>query len=131
MIAYLSSPEDDPEQTDLLFVPWGDTIGEPVFYSSRVGFFDAWSPGGGSFSFTRPPGETAAFSIFTGQMDEEPQLVGNGESVALNVHWVDDNSYLYLQASDKGRDLLLTDSSGTVALIGAMVGQSWAFDAAK
>jgi len=130
-IAYLSSPEVEPERTDLLLVSWEDTIGDPIFYTSRVdGLYD-WSPGGERFSFTRPPGETAAFSIFTGQMDEEPQLVGNGESVVLNVHWVDDNSYLYLQASDRGWELLLSDSSGADTLIVSVGGEAPAFDAAK
>jgi hypothetical protein len=131
IIAYVSSPEVDPERIDLFFVTWGDTIGEPAFYTSLVAGFYDWSPGGGRFSFSRPPGEKAYASTFTGQLDEEPRLVGNGESVALNVHWVDDNSYLYLQASDKGRDLLLTDSSGTVTPIASVVGQSPAFDAAR
>ncbi|MGB3716681.1 MAG: hypothetical protein WA996_19855 [Candidatus Promineifilaceae bacterium] len=130
-IAYLSSPDIDPERTDLLFVTWDDRIGDPIFYSSRVDPFYDWSPGGERFSFTRPSGETAAVSIFTGQMDEEPQLVGNGESVALNVRWVDDNSYLYLQASDRGWDLLLNDSSGTDTLIASVGGQPPAFDAVR
>ena len=129
MIAYLSSSEVDPEQTDLLFVNWDDTLGEPIFYASRVDSFYDWSPGGERFSFTRPPGETAAVSIFSGQMDEEPQLVGNGESLALNVHWIDDDRYLYLQASDRGWDLLLSDSNGTVSLIASVGGQPPAFDA--
>lgn len=131
IIAYLPSQEVDPERTDLFFVTWGDTIGEPIFYTSRVGFFDAWSPGGGRFSFSRPPGETAPESFFTGQLDEEPRPVGNGESATSDVRWADDDHYLYLQASDKDWDLLLTDSSGTVTLIAAMVGQTWAFDAKK
>ena len=130
-IAYLSSPDIDPERTDLLFVTWDDRIGDPIFYSSRVDPFYDWSPGGERFSFTRPSGETAAVSIFTGQMDEEPQLVGNGESVALNVRWVDDNSYLYLQASDRGWALLLNDSSGTDTLIASVGGQPPAFDAVR
>ena len=131
MIAYLSSSEVDPEQTDLFFVSWDDTLGDPMFYASQVGSFYDWSPGGERFSFTRPPSETAAFSIFTGQMDEEPQLVGNGESLVLNVRWVDDSSYLYLQASDRGWELLLNDSSGTDTLIASVGGEAPAFDAAK
>jgi hypothetical protein len=130
-IAYPSSPEVEPERTDLLLVSWEDTIGDPMFYASQVGSFYDWSPGGERFSFTRPPGETAAFSIFTGQMDEEPQLVGNGESLTRNVHWVDDNSYLYLQASDRGWELLLSDSSGAVTLIASVGGQSPRFDAVR
>ncbi len=128
-IAYLSNPEVDMEQTDLLFVSWDDRIGDPIFYASRVDSFYDWSPGGKRFSFTRPPGETVAVSTFTGQMDEEPRLVGNGESVTLNVHWVDDDRYLFLQASARGWDLLLTDSSGVVTPIAAVVGQPPAFDA--
>ena len=131
IIAYLPSQEVDPERTDLFFVTWGDTIGEPTFYASRVGFFDAWSPGGGRFSFSRPPGEIASTRFFTGQLDEEPRPVGNGESTTSDIRWVDDVHYLYLQVSDKDWDLLLADSSGTVTLIGAMVGQTWAFDAKK
>jgi hypothetical protein len=131
MIAYLSSPEVEPERTDLLFVSWEDRIGDPIFYTSRVdGFYD-WSPGGERFSFTRPPGEIAAVSLFTGQMDEEPRPVGNGESVALNVQWLDDNSYLYLQASDRGWDLLLNDSNDGDMLIAFVGGEAPAFDAAK
>jgi hypothetical protein len=131
MIAYLSSSEVDPEQTDLFFVSWDDTLGDPMFYASQVGSFYDWSPGGERFSFTQPPGETTTFSIFTGQMDEEPQLVGTGESLALRVRWVDDNSYLYLQASGRGWDLLLSDSSGTDTLIASVGGEAPAFDAAK
>jgi hypothetical protein len=131
MIAYLSSSEVDPEQTDLFFVSWDDTLGDPMFYASQVFSFYDWSPGGERFSFTRPPSETAAVSIFTGQMDEEPQLVGNGESLALRARWVDDNSYLYLQASDSGWDLLLSDSNGADTLIASVGGEAPAFDAAK
>jgi hypothetical protein len=131
MIAYLSSSEVDPEQTDLFFVSWDDTLGDPMFYASQVGSFYDWSPGGEQFSFTRPPGETAAVSIFTGQIDEEPRLVGDGESVVLNVHWLDDNSYLYLQASGRGWDLLLSDSSGTVTLVASVGGLPPAFDAVR
>jgi hypothetical protein len=131
MIAYLSSPEVEPERTDLLFVSWEDRIADPIFYTSRAdGFYD-WSPGGERFSFTRPPGEIAAVSLFTGQMDEEPRPVGNGESVALNVQWLDDNSYLYLQASDRGWDLLLNDSNDGDMLIASVGGEAPAFDAAK
>jgi hypothetical protein len=131
MIAYLSSPDIDPERTDLLFVTWDDRISDPVFYSSRVDLFYDWSPGGERFSFTRPPGETAAVNLFTGQMGEEPQPVGNGQSVALNVHWLDDNSYLYLQASDRGWDLLLNDSNSADTLIASVGGQPPAFDAGR
>jgi hypothetical protein len=131
MIAYPSSSKIDPEQTDLFFVRWDDALGDPMFYASQVGSFYDWSPGGERFSFTRPPGETTTFSIFTGQMDEEPQLVGNGESLVRNVRWVDDNSYLYLQASDRGWELLLKESSGTDKLIASVGGEAPAFDAAK
>lgn len=131
IIAYLPSQEVDPERTDLFFVTWGDTIGEPIFYTSRVGFFGAWSPGGDRFSFTRPSGEIAAVSTFTGQLDEEPRLVGNGESATSDIRWIDDVHYLYLQSSDKDWDLLLADSSGTVTLIAAGVGQPPAFDAVR
>jgi hypothetical protein len=131
MIAYLSGPEVDPERTDLLFVTWGDTIGDPTFYTSRVTSFGAWSPSGGRFSFTRPPSEIAFVSTFTGHLDEEPRPVGNGESAAINVHWVDDDRYLYLQASAKGWDLLLTDNRGRFTPIAAVVGQPPAFDAAR
>jgi hypothetical protein len=130
-IAYLSSPEVEPERTDLLLVNWEDTIGDPIFYTSRVdGLYD-WSPGGDRFSFTRPPGETAAVSIFTGELNAEPQLVGTGESLALNVRWVDDTSYLYLQASDRGWDLLLNDSGGADTLIASVGGQPPTFDAVR
>jgi len=129
MVAYLSGPEVEPERTDLLFVAWGDTIGDPTFYTSRVASFDDWSPGGERFSFSRPPGDMASVSAFTGHIDEEPRSMGDGESAAINVHWVDDDRYLYLQASARGWDLLLTDGSGMVAPIAAVVGQPPAFDA--
>ncbi len=131
MIAYLSSSEVDPEQTDLFFVSWDDTLGNPMLYASHVNNFYDWSPGGERFSFTRPPGQTTAVILFTGQMHEEPQLVGNGESLALRVRWVDDNSYLYLQASDRGWDLLLYESSGTEKLIASVGGEPLAFDAVR
>jgi hypothetical protein len=131
IIAYLSSLGVYPERTDLFFVTWGDTIGEPAFYASRVGFFDAWSPGGGRFSFSRPPSEMGFVSSFIGQLDEEPRPLGNGESAASDVRWIDDVHYLYLQASDKDWDLLLADGSGTVTLIAVGIGQTGAFDAKK
>jgi hypothetical protein len=128
LIAYLSSPEVAPERTDLLFVNWADTMGDPTFYTSTVDSFDDWSPGGERFSFNRPPSEIASISAFTGRIDEEPKPVGDGESVAIDVRWIDDDRYLYLQASDKGWNLLLTDDSGVVTPIAAVVGQPPAFD---
>ena len=130
-IAYLSNPEIESDRTDLLLVSWEDTIGDPIFYTSRVdGLYD-WSPGGERFSFTQPPGETNTFSIFTGQLDEEPRQVGDGKSLVLNVHWLDDNSYLYLQASDRGWELFLNNSVGTDSLIVSVGGRPPAFDAVR
>jgi hypothetical protein len=79
----------------------------------------------------RSQSRTAAVGIFTGQIDEKLRLVRNGESVVLNVHWLDDNSYLYVQASDRGWDLLLSDNSGTVTLVASVGGQPPALDAVE
>lgn len=129
MIAYLSGSEVEPERVDLLFVSWGDTVSSPTFYTSGVDSFGEWAPGGERFSFTRPPGQTGSIIAFTGRLDEEPQQVGSGEAAAITVHWVDDDRYLYLQASAKGWDLILADGDGSDVLVAAVVGQPPAFDA--
>ena len=91
--------------------------------------FDEWSPGGQRFSFSRPPSEVASVSAFVGSLDEEPRPVGNSESPAINARWIDDDRYLYLQASAKGWDLLLADIGGPVTPIAAIVGPPPSFDA--
>lgn len=127
-IAYVSNSTSDPDRKDLLFVDWDESLGDPTFYTSWVESSAEWSPSGQRFSFNRPPSEVASISAFTGRLGEEPRPVGNGESPAINVRWVDDDAYLYLQASARGWDLLLTDIGGTVTPIAGIVGQPPAFD---
>jgi len=55
--------------------------------------------------------------------------VGNGESAAIDVFWVDDEAYLFLQASERGWNLLLHDIGGTITPVAAVVGPPPAFDA--
>ncbi|MDX1616706.1 MAG: hypothetical protein R3300_20535 [Candidatus Promineifilaceae bacterium] len=109
-LAYLDAPPDNAGQLNLLLRSLGDTLGDPALYASDVQTFDGWSPAGTHFHYT-PDFEQIPYRA-VGRVQQDPLILAAGDWAVIDITWIDDQRFVFVQESDRGWDLYLADVHG-------------------
>ena len=80
-------------------------IWDPVLFPAEVMSPHGWSPDGLRLLFRSPAAPIVEIKM--GQPDIKPVFSGDDQNLILDVNWLDNTGFLYLQQSSTGWDILL------------------------
>lgn len=127
LLTYLleyGSPADNQRE---LHIAKADGSGDWVYQKGRMLRFYGWSPDSRRFVFS--VGEDQQAQI--GSLDEAASpLVGEGINI-MSVHWIDEQTYIFLQNNNQSFDLTLATLDGRLLVLDTIIDTPPALDAVR
>lgn len=126
-IAYLIEAGEPSQNIHELHFVNPDGSADQLYHTEPVLNFRGWAKDGIRFAFT--VGDEQALQL--GQIDTAFSPSAAAPTSVYRLQWIDDERYLYLQASDAGATLYLGDFSGSPLALDEMPDANTTFDYAN